>query len=696
METRDTMGYPPIGDYGLIGDMHTCALVSKHGSIDLMCWPVFDSPSIFCRLLDKDKGGYFAITPAAATEEEHKATSKQRYLPYTNMLETKWIHNEGIVDIYDYFLVSRNKPLWGRENDGFVSGWCPCQRETNLDDPIRHSCLIRKVTCERGSMDLTAKLFPAFNYSRDKHQMVDYPASEFIMNERQIRTIVFRSDTETLIVDIVIDTNNESQYGFPAIQLKAQDGTEKTKGQGIDAQLTVSYKQSVTFIIRGAGTKIPGIGGISSYIDELENETFNFWKTWTKKCTCRGHYREQVLRSLLVLKLLTYMPTGAIIASPTFSLPETIGGTRNWDYRYSWIRDTSFTLYVFLENGYSEEAEAYMGFIYTRVIPSVTREGEEANLHDGLTKRQSLPVVITIRGECDIPETELNHLEGYRRSRPVRIGNGATSHTQLDTYGALLDSIYLYNKFSGPISYDRWVEVRRIVNQAITLRHEPDMSIWEVRGAKQNFIFSKIMLWVAIDRALRLSEKRSNLPCPDQRAWVTVRDELYGEIMDKGFNHERGFFCLSYENPDVLDASLLIAPLVLFLAPDDPRFLSTLYHIMKPPEAGGLTSAKMVSRYNHKRANDGFGEQEGTFVMVTFWLIEAMSRASRAKRHIQDHPHLMKLGDSTFAYFDNVMAFSNHLGMFSEEVDAAGEQVGNIPQAFSHLACVSAAMNLPE
>lgn len=593
METRDTMGYPPIGDYGLIGDMHTCALVSKCGSIDFMCWPVFDSPSVFCRLLDKDKGGYFSINPAP----ESKAISKQRYLPYTNMLETKWIHDEGIVNICDYFPVSRNKPPSGPEND-FVSGWCPC-RETNgrLDDPIRHSCLIRRVTCERGSMELAAKLFPAFNYARDKHQMMDSPLTEFI-NERQIRTIVFRGDTETLIVDIVIDTNDESEYGFPAIQIKGQDGRE-TKEQGIDAKLTISYKQSCTFIIRGANTKIPPVGRITSYIDQLGNETFNFWKMWTKKCIYKGHYREQVLRSLLVLKLLTYMPTGAIIASPTFSLPETIGGTRNWDYRYSWIRDTSFTLYVFLENGYSEEAEAYMGFIYARVIPSVTRQA----LHG--PAKQSLPIVITIRGECDIPEVELNHLEGYRRSRPVRIGNGATSHTQLDTFGELIDSIYLYNKFSGPISYDWWVEVRKIVDQAIALRHEPDMSIWEVRGAKQNFTFSKIMLWVAIDRALRLSEKRSNLPCPDRTAWVTVRDELYGEIMDKGFNHERGFFCLSYENPEVLDASLLIAPLVLFLAPDDPRFLSTLNHIMKPPEAGGLTSAKMVFRYDHKKANDG-------------------------------------------------------------------------------------------
>ncbi|KAH8690158.1 Six-hairpin glycosidase-like protein [Talaromyces proteolyticus] len=677
------MGYPSIGDYGLIGDMHTCALISKYGSIDFMCWPVFDSPSIFCRLLDMKKGGYFSITPAS----ESKAISKQRYLPYTNMLETKWIDDEGVVDICDYFLVSKSRPPSGPES-GIVSGWCPCKesKHDRREDSIRHSCLIRRMTCERGSMDLTARIFPAFNYARGKHQMINCPSSECI-NGRQIRTMIFKSNTETMVLDIFIDSSSDDKYGFPVLQLEAKQGVD-FKGQGIDAKITISYKQSITFIVRGDRTAIPQIENIPAYIGQVEYETFSFWKSWAKKCTFTGHYREQVLRSLLVLKLLTYRPTGAIIASPTFSLPETVGGNRNWDYRYSWIRDTSFALYVLLENGYSEEAEEYMGFIYDRIIPSVTRRAVES------PSKQSLPVVLTIRGECDIPEMELDHLEGYRCSRPVRIGNGATSHIQIDTFGALLDSIYLYNKFSGPISFDHWVEIRRVVNQAISLRHESDMSIWEVRGAKQNFVYSKIMLWVAVDRGLRLSEKRSNLPCPDRPMWIAVRDGLYEEIMEKGFNSELGFFCLSYENQEVLDASLLIAPLVLFLAADDPRFLSTLDNIMRTPEAGGLTSANLVFRYDHKKANDGVGGREGTFIMVTFWLIEAMSRVT--KRNIQDHPNLMKLRDNAFSYFDNVMAFSNHLGMFSEEVDIAGEQVGNIPQAFSHLACVSAAMNLKE
>lgn len=592
MEAETSTGYCPIEDYGLIGDMHTCALISKSGSLDFACWPVFDSPSIFCRLLDKDKGGYFSIKP----NPEIKALSKQKYLPYTNMLETKWIHEDGAADVLDYFPVSTNKTPLPRGQD-FLSGRCTCgdPKSSQSQLPERHSGIIRKVRCARGTLDMVVELYPAFNYARDEHQLIGCVGND--INSRETQTVVFQSRTDKLHVDIHVDSNDGEKYGFPTLRLKVKD-KPGSNGKGLCANLKISVEQSVTFIVHSEETVIPK-ADFSSYIGRLENETFDFWTNWARKCTFRGHYREQVLRSLLVLKLLTYKPTGAIIASPTFSLPEAIGGSRNWDYRYSWIRDTSFTLYVFLENGYSEEAEAYMGFIYAHIIPSVSRKALQAG------KEQLLPIVLTIRGEHEITEIELNHLEGYRNSRPVRIGNGAASHTQLDTFGALLDSIYLYNKFAGPISYDRWVEIRRIVNHVITLRNEPDMSIWEVRGEKQNFVFSKIMLWVTIDRALRLSDKRSNLPCPDRAEWVSVRDSLYEEIMEKGYNSDMGFFCMSYESRNILDASLLIAPLVLFIAPDDPRFLSTLDQIMAPPEKGGLTSAKLVFRYDHKKARDG-------------------------------------------------------------------------------------------
>lgn len=582
-------GYCPITDYGCIGDMHTCALVSKTGSIDFMCWPIFDSPSVFCRILDKDKGGYFLIRP----DHEEKATCKQKYLPYTNMLHTKWFRPDGAVEVADYFPVT-DKPPTGSEN--LLTGWCPCRdlKKTERHSPKSHSGIIRKISCSTGSMDMVVELFPAFNYARDTHEIICDSKNIF---GPASKTIVFKSDTEKLLLDIHVSSRDEQAYGLPEVRLEFQD-KPGLKGQGLYAKLKMSTEQSATFIIHSQETLLPE-DDVAKHIRRLEQSTFDFWTSWARICTFRGHYREQVVRSLLALKLLTYKPTGAIVAAPTFSLPETIGGTRNWDYRYSWLRDTSFTLYVFLKNGYSEEAESYMSFIYDRIIPTVSCQAYKAG------QKQIMPIVISIRGEPDIPEMELEHFEGYRGSGPVRIGNDATSHTQLDTLGALLDSIYLYNKFAGPISYDRWMDIRLIVDHFLSLRGIPDMSIWEVRGEKQNFVFSKIMLWVMVDRALRLTDKRSNLPCPDYMKWRAIRDELYQEIMEKGYNSEGEYFGMSYERPDVLDASVLIAPLVLFIAPDDPRMLNTIRAIKKPRAEGGLTSSNMVYRYDHEKVQDG-------------------------------------------------------------------------------------------
>ena len=592
MKMSSTTGYSPIEDYSIIGDMHTCALVSKSGSLDFMCWPVFDSPSVFCRLLDKNKGGHFSINPH---EDGRTAISKQNYQPYTNMLETRWIHEDGVVNVIDYFPVSGRKPPTGSTN--LLSGWCNCvggrQNEYVLNS--QHSGVIRKVNCVRGTMDMAVELFPAFNYARDEHKIIGRPVND--TGNTGTQTLTFESPTERILLDIHVDTKDENTRGFPEMRLELQD-RPGINGKGLVGKIRVSVDQSVTFIVRSNQTTI-STNDLSQYIDRLESETYDYWTAWTRKCTFRGHYREQVERSLLVLKLLTYRPTGSIVAAPTFSLPEDIGGARNWDYRYSWIRDTAFTLYVFLKNGYNEEAEAYISFIFDRIIPSV---GQCVERHG---EGHFLPILLSIRGEHEIPEMELDHLEGYRGSRPVRIGNAATSHTQLDTYGELLDSIYLYNKYAGPISYDQWLGVRRIVNHIIKLRDEPDMSIWEVRGEKQNFVYSKIMIWVTIDRGIRLAEKRSNLPLPERNIWYLARDELYEEIMTKGYNMDGGYFCMSYENRDILDASVLIAPLVFFIAPDDPRFISTLNKIMQSPEEGGLTSAKMVFRYDHTKVDDG-------------------------------------------------------------------------------------------
>jgi GH15 family glucan-1,4-alpha-glucosidase len=614
--------YNSIEDYGIVGDMHTCALISKSGSLDFMCWPVFDSPSVFCRMLDYTQGGHFSISPIP----DIQPISKQRYRPYTNMLETRWIDEQGVVSLLDYLPVSSHK---------MSPEWCICDDPAARNDPEKrcHSAVVRRIECVRGEMEMDIEVFPAFNYARDKH------SGHWATPQNSsglLQAYSFKSQTQTLQLTVLAgaDISLEPADAISPVDLKLEE-KQGPKGPGLHARVKLREGQSISFVLHDPEISLPEENSLHNYLDRLEKEALNFWGDWIARCTFRGHYREQVERSLLVLKLLTYKPTGAIVAAPTFSLPEYIGGPRNWDYRYSWLRDAAFVVYVFLKTGYPKEAEAYINFIFDRVFPPV-RDNECVG------DAPFLPIMVTIRGESEIPEMELDHLEGYKGSKPVRIGNAAANHIQLDIYGELMDSVYLYNKHGRPISYEQWVAVRRMMAHVIRVRNEPDRSLWEVRGEMQNFVYSKIMLWVALDRAIRLTDKRSNLPCPDLEQWRRARDELYDEIMTKGYNHQGKYFCMSYEKQDVLDAAVLIAPLVFFVAPNDPRFLSTLKRIMCSPAKGGLSVANMVSRYDHTKVDDGMlssdeaaspltpdtgvGGAEGAFVMVTFWLVEAMMR----------------------------------------------------------------------
>lgn len=618
-------GYNAVEDYGLIGDMHTCALVSKGGSIDYMCWPVFDAPTVFCRLLDLNKGGYFEIRP---DEKMENVLSKQRYLPYSNLLETRWTNDDGVVTMLDFFPTTPKKSV---QAGRVLSGYCPCN-ETGVNrfkSGLQHSGLIRKLECSRGAMELRVELFPAFNYARDQH--TTRASLQNDLANHRLQTIHFESDTERLQVEIFADAKAPDRSGLPEAKLNLEEKLD-IQGRGLTAWLKLSEGQTVTFVIHSPEKAMPTEATVAAHLGKLEEETSDFWTEWTRKCKFRGHYRETVERSLLTLKLLTYKPTGAIVASPTFSLPENVGGGRNWDYRYSWVRDTTFTLYVFLKMGYSDEAEAYVNFIFDRIFPHASQEYQPGS------KRPFLPLMFTIRGEYEIPEVELSHLDGYKGSRPVRIGNAAVFHTQLDIYGELLDAIYLYNKHGNPVTYDQWLGIRRMVNYVIEVRHEKDMSIWESRGQIQNFVYSKIMLWVALDRGVRLAEKRSSLPCPERIRWGTVRDELYDEIMDKGYNKDRGHFAQSYESREVLDAGIMIAPLVFFCPPNDPRFISTLEKVLDTPDKGGLTSAKMVFRYDHIKANDGTSSPPPSFPLANHTNHNLRRRRPRRRLH---HGHIL-------------------------------------------------------
>ncbi|MGH7231361.1 MAG: glycoside hydrolase family 15 protein, partial [Nitrospiraceae bacterium] len=439
--------------------------------------------------------------------------------------------------------------------------------------------------------------------------------------------------------------------------------------RGAGAVFVLQEEQSAVFMLGptqsdASCVRCPLLGEI----DQLFEHTVNYWRRWLSKCTYTGRWREMVYRSALTLKLLTFEPTGAIVAAPTCSLPETLGGIRNWDYRYTWIRDAAFTLYGLLRIGFTEEADGFMAWLEAR--------GREVDA-DG-----SLQIVYGIDGRHDLTERTLDHLDGYRGSRPVRIGNGAHDQLQLDIYGELLDGLYLYNKYVMPIGYDAWTRIRRRLNWLCDNWQQPDEGIWETRGGRRHFVYSKLMCWVAMDRGLRLADKRS-FPA-DRARWFQVRDQMYEEVMTKGWNPKRQAFVQHYDS-ESLDASNLMMPLVFFMSPNDPRMLKTLDAINRSPKEGGLVSDGLVYRYDSETGEDGLHGREGTFNMCTFWLVEALTRAGRIDRAKLTEARLL---------FERMLGYANHVGLYAEEIGGSGEALGNFPQAFTHLSLISAAFNL--
>ncbi|KAF7563494.1 hypothetical protein G7046_g644 [Stylonectria norvegica] len=674
-----TGGYLPIEDYGMVGNMHTCAMVGIDGSIDFMCWPDFDSPSVFCRLLDKDKGGHFSIAPP----EGVNCTTKQQYLPSSCILQTRYIHEDGVVDLVDFFPRPKSAQVMARGN-----GQTAYREATKVQEELK-KWLVRRVECIRGSLTLEVEIFPAFGYGRDEHVTTLFQETH-TSADTESKVAAFHSKDVKLQLDVALD-KGEDENSCPLITFRKEKRPGMV-GEGLVALVEIKEGQAISFVLRN---DIPNhvTESVSTLVlDAQQHDTQTFWYNFISQSKYKGRWREVVSRSLMILKMMTYEPTGAIIAAPTFSVPEDIGGVRNWDYRYSWVRDSSFTIYILLRMGFKAEADSYMEFIMERFVQSRGPDG-------------ALPIMFTIRGDTDIPEQTLDHLEGYRGSKPVRIGNGAAFHKQFDIYGELMDAIYLYNKFGKPVHWDVWCAVREILDYVLTIIDEPDMSIWEVRNNKQHFTYSQIMLWVAFDRGLRLADKRC-FPCPNRAKWLEARDMLYERVMEKGYNTEMKCFVQSFQNNTMLDSSILIAPLVFFISPCDPRFTNTLDRILLPPEKGGLTSTGLVYRYNTELSDDGeiapnycvsrihadpweprigVGGREGAFSMCTFWLVEAMTRAS-----VYEPKYLIRAVN----LFENMLGFSNHLCMFSEEIASSGEQLGNTPQAFSHLAMISAAFNL--
>ena len=593
-------GYLPIADHGLIGNHHTVALVGVDGTIDWFCCPRFDSPSLFAAILDKDKGGYFRISSG-----DKGARWKQFYFPDTNVLITRFFTPDGVGEVRDFMPVDRPGELSGRHR------------------------LVRWVHVVRGQMQFEVEVEPRFDYGRKRHRThLDKNGALF--------------ETPELTVALATSTP-----------------LERTP-TGVCARLSLSTGESASFVLEPVEEAVIPRPCGRRQTEDLTRETVAYWRGWLAQSNYRGRWREMVQRSALTLKLLTYKPTGAIVAAPTTSLPEQIGGPRNWDYRYTWIRDSAFSLHALLLLGFHDAAEQFMEWLTDRFRE--VKAGEVDRLR----------VMYRVDGSSDLEEEQLDHLEGYCGSRPVRVGNEASTQLQLDIYGELIDAIYVHNKYGGPIYYDAWDGIRDGVDRLAETWDQPDEGIWETRGGRKDFLFSRLQCWVGMDRAARIAVQRS-LPA-DVYHWRAVRDRIHAQIHERGWNEKKKAF-VQYYGADVLDASLLMMPLVKFISPTDPRWLSTLDGINRE-----LVTDSLVHRYNPEVSPDGLEGTEGTFSMCSFWFVEAMSRAGRV--------------DDARLLFEKMLTYANHVGLYSEQIGPSAEALGNFPQAFTHLALISAAFDL--
>jgi GH15 family glucan-1,4-alpha-glucosidase len=599
MHTKYDSHYKAIECYGLVGDLHTVALVAMDGSIDFMCFPQFDSPTIFAALLDYKKGGSFKLAPVMKGIDH-----RQLYVPDSNILMTRFLAEEGMAEVSDFMAITE----LGHAHD-----------------------LVRRAKSIRGDITFEMICDPRFNYGRSGHKVIKKKNEVLFISDGPDKTVLrLRSE----------------------MPLRVENGVAR-------AQFKLRSDQSCAFVLEDARERDASPSARPDYVSESFKQTLNYWQEWSQQSQYRGRWREMVHRSALALKLMTSIRYGSIVAAPTFSLPEEIGGTRNFDYRYTWIRDASFTLYALMRLGYTREADAFMRWIEARC----------AELRPG----RPLQVMYGIDGHHDLEETELRHFEGYKKSRPVRIGNGAYKQLQLDIYGELMDSVYIFSRFGGAISYDLWGHLTRLIDWVCDNWQRPDEGIWEVRGAPLEFLYSRVMCWVAIDRGLRLADKRS-FPAPRQK-WLQIRDAIYQNIYEDFWDPELKCF-VQYRGGKTVDAASLLMPLVRFTDPTDPRWRSTLNVIQRE-----LAEDSLIYRYNVLKGDfSGFPGREGTFTACSFWNVECLARAGDLKQ--------------ARYYFEKTLGYATHLGLYSEELGLSGEHLGNFPQALTHLALISAAFYL--
>ena len=587
----------------MIGDLRTAALVGTDGSIDWFCAGRFDSPSVFARILDTDQGGSWDLAPVDGGVRTH-----QTYLPDSNILNTRFLADQGMVEVHDFMPVVKARDRDHRQR------------------------IVRRVQCVRGDLTVRMRLAARPDYARER-------------------------PTLTPVEGGVLIESHTVRLG-----LSATTGV-RIEGDDVVAELHLSGGDRALFVLEVLGPDDDFVPCDTEDVDGLFDATNTYWQAWIAQSTYRGRWREAVERSALTLKMLCHEPSGGIVASVTTSLPEQIGGSRNWDYRYVWVRDAGFSLYALLRLGFLEEAGAFIRWLSERLGEQDADRSEELG---------PLRVLYDLDGKIPDTELELDHLAGYAGSKPVRVGNAASGQLQLDIYGDLIDSVYLFNKYGPGISYDAWQDLTRLVDWLMDNWDRPDAGMWEAREEPQKHTTSRIMEWVAIERAIRVARQRG-LP-GDITAWSRVRDEIYTQVMERCWDAERQTF-VQAEGSDTVDAGLLLLPQVKFIAPEDPRFLSTLKVIEER-----LVTDTLVFRYDLEASPDGVDGAEGTFSLCSFWYVEALTRVGR-------------IADARLA-LEKMMTYANHVGLFAEQIGLNGEQLGNFPQAFTHLALISAAHNL--